>query len=379
MKKQLALAAGLAVLAAPAFASKARLAALGEDTNGSFYIQDNRNIFLNASEVNNQKDFVTYELENDGGNGEGGFIRNAGNLVWGAHMGRNLSYNEGTDSFATDANDDGDVDAGDLFVYQATNALDLFIGGDAGIKWGVQLTYSSQKNDDFNAGDGGAGLATNTEAKTDVMDLAVGLSQGPWAAYLKYGITGKTDHKDQDVEVERKGDTEIGGSYSWNGYTAFGYYGMNEFEVDGDNNVESNEMSLGVARQDKLNDKAVLFTKVAYTNTTSDVKDAGEDGENNESDLSATIGLEFDAASWLTLRGSVSQEILINEVETKAAVANSDSNKNTEANTTVVAAGASLKFGDMAVDGMIGNTASGTAGEIDSSNLMTRVSMTYRF
>jgi len=56
MKKQLTVALGLAVLATPAFASKARLQALGEDVNGSFYVNDLRNVFLNAANVNNYKD-----------------------------------------------------------------------------------------------------------------------------------------------------------------------------------------------------------------------------------------------------------------------------------------------------------------------------------
>jgi hypothetical protein len=366
MKKQLALAAGLAVLAAPAFASKARLAALGEDVNGSFYIQDNRNIFLNASEVNNNKDFVTFELENDGGNGEGGFIRNAGNLVWGAHMGRNLSYN-------TSLNELDALGTGGSNALDASNALDLFIGGDAGIKWGVQLTRSTQEDEGYVDG---SGTSFDGEAETSVMDLAVGVSQGAWGAYLKYGLSGTTEHKESTVELdaERTGAWEIGGSYNWNGYTAFIQRAQSTFEEkESDSEIESSSTTLGVARQDKLNDKAVLFTKVAYNMANSDIKDGDEESSN---DLTATIGLEFDAASWLTLRGSVAQEILINNEETDPAAGSKV--KSTEANTTVVAAGATLKFGDLSVDGVAGNAAN-TNGVIDSSNFMTRVSMTYRF
>ena len=363
MKKQLALAAGLAVLAAPAFASKARLQALGEDVNGSFYISDNRNIFLNASEVNNHKDFVTFELENDGGNGEGGFIRNAGNLVWGAHMGRNLSYNTLQDSAADAASIDGE--------YNASNALDLFIGGDAGVKWGVQLTRSVQEDEAYD----GTGTDFDGEAETSVMDLAVGVSQGAWGAYLKYGLTGTSEYKDVDLDVERSGAWEIGGSYMMNGYTAFIQRGQSTIEEkENDVEVEAVSTTLGVARQDKLNDKAVMFTKVAYNMSSSDIKDGNETSSN---DLTATIGLEFDAASWLTLRGSVGQEVLINNEETDPAAG--AKTKNTEANTTVVAAGATLKFGDLAVDGVVGNNNAGTAGVVDSSNFMTKVSMTYRF
>ncbi|MFP5458943.1 MAG: hypothetical protein ACLGG7_09440 [Bacteriovoracia bacterium] len=366
MKKQLVLAAGLAVLATPAFASKARLLALGEDVDGSFYIQDNRNIFLNASEINNNKDFVTYELA--AGDNEGGFARTAGNMVYGVHLGRTLDYNANVQTLGTDA-------AAGLNVYDATNAIDLFLGGDAGVKWGVQLTYSSQKDDAYASGANVNG-ATTTEANTDVIDLSVGIGQGAWNAYAKAGIVGTTEHKDQDAEVKRASDIEVGGSYNVNGYVVYGQYGMAAYEIDGGAELEKSMLNLGVARQEKLNDKAVMFTKLNYGMDTSELKKANTPNETNTNDLTATIGLEFDAASWLTLRGSVGQAVLVNETEVKP-------DKSTQPNTTIVAAGASLKFGDMTVDGMVGNTtganAPAGAGTIDSSNLMTRVSMTYRF
>src|SRR5690554_693409 len=94
MKKQLTVALGLAVLATPAFASKARLMALGEDANGSFFINDNRNIFLNAAEANNHADLVTFEWGNNNGadsdtdaNAEGGILYSHKNLVYGLHLG----------------------------------------------------------------------------------------------------------------------------------------------------------------------------------------------------------------------------------------------------------------------------------------------------
>ena len=62
MKRQLTVALGLLVVAAPAFATKARLEALGEDNFGSYYINDNRNIFLNPARINENKDLVTYEF-----------------------------------------------------------------------------------------------------------------------------------------------------------------------------------------------------------------------------------------------------------------------------------------------------------------------------
>lgn len=372
MKKQLVLAAGLAVLAAPAFASKARLQALGEDTNGSFYINDNRNIFLNASNVNMHKDLVTYEWGDAAANdatatprAEGGFFRSTGNLVYGAQLGRQSRFED----LANDASNST------ALPLDSGNNLELFVGGDAGIKWGAALSY---------VGDEDETGATKKEHKS--MDLALGVSQNNWTAFANIGLVGENNNKTV-TEVERKSDIDLGGSYMLNDYTIFARYAMAKLETKGAaEKYESKDLSVGVGRSTKLNDKATLFTRVSYessesnpgTNyTTFTAKDAKNTG------LPVVAGLEFDAASWLTLRGSVGQQIWSS---------NKDANgkKSTAANSTIVNAGASLKFGDLMVDGVIGNNNTGAnggigdstangSGQLRTDSLMSRVSVTYRF
>lgn len=377
MKKQLVLAAGLAVLATPALASKARLQALGEDTNGSFYINDNRNIFLNASEVLNHKDMVTFEwgagqaTENVGdANAEGGFLRSSGNMVWGAQMGRVTDFS--TDYQAA-------LTQGALTnPFTPSNALDVFVGGDAGIKWGAQLTYSNRKDDAF--------VTADRDAEASEMDLAVGVSQGNIAGYLKYGLSGKVETDNDNVEVKRKSPLQLGASYKWMEYTFFAQYEMHNLDVDSStttsHDVKDTQWQIGAGRSTKLSDKATLFTKVAYVNSNQDWDDLGGAGEEDSSkQLPVTVGLEYDAASWLALRGSISQSVLINTVENDS---NAAKRKQTAANTTNVNAGASFKFGDLTMDGVIGTTAGATGdnaetGTFNTDTLMSRVSMTYRF
>ena len=382
MKKQLVLVTGLAVLAAPAFASKARLQALGEDVNGSFYINDNRNIFLNAANVNNHKDLVTFELGKD--DTEGGVYRASGNMVYGVQFGRGNGFNDSLKDV-----DDFEYGAANtkLSTYKATNNLELFVGGDAGIKWGAKLGYSQQENDSF---DQNSGTGTPTEdlvkAKTDAMDIALGVSQGNWSAFANVAVGGETTHKSDtaNIKLERETAIDLGGSYQLNDYTLFARYSMDGYKATGDGTtvkeVESTDIQVGVGRSTKLNDKASLFTRVSYNMNESKDKTGGS--EDNETFLPVVVGLEFDATSWLTLRGSVSQNVIIGEDETKEDKASKKVTA-TQANSTIVAAGASLKFGDLSVDGLISNTdgtnAPTDAGTIDSSNLMTRVSMTYRF
>jgi hypothetical protein len=376
MKKQLALAAGLAVLATPALASKARMQALGEDVDGSYYVNDNRNIFLNPAEVLNNKDLVTFEwggaqstdVEGDS-NAEGGFLRSSGNLVWGAQMGRVTDWMHDYNEI--------DTQSANIEGFNTSNTLDLFIGGDAGIKWGAQVTYSDRKDDNFTAG-------AADDAKANEMGIAAGVSTGNIAGFVKYGVSGKSETDGDSTEIKRKSPLDLGVSYKWMDYTLFGEYSSAKYEVDQngtENDVEKTSYQVGAGRVSKLSDKANMFTKVAYVKSNTDFDDlGGTDQENNTSTLPVTVGLEYDAASWLTLRGSVKQNVFINEQEV-------DGEKSTIVNSTDVNAGATLKFGDLMVDGVIGTNGTGGTrqsnttenGVFNTDNLMSRVSMTYRF
>lgn len=387
MKKQLVLVAGLAVLATPAIASKARLQALGESVDGSFYINDNRNIFLNASEVLNHKDMVTFEWgAGTGGttsNGttnsdtaaqaaaEGGFLRAAGNMVWGAQLGRVTSFAQ---DYQTMAANGGIGAAADL--YAPSNALDLFIGGDAGVKWGVQGTYISQKDDAHNG--------ANQTAKANQIDLAAGVSSGNIAGYVKYGASGKITQDSNDASIKRKTPIELGVSYKWMEYTLFGQYNTVKYDTEvatAQSDVKKSSWQVGVGRSSKLSDKATLFTKLYYTQMKTDFDGLNSNNKNETKALPAVVGLEYDAASWLVLRGSVQQNIIIGEQKVNG-------NKSTVLNSTDVNAGATFKFGDLSVDGVLGtnngtgatrSTHNGETGILNTDNLISRVSMTYRF
>jgi hypothetical protein len=370
MKKQIVLGLGLAVMAAPALASKARLQALGEDSNGSFYINDNRNIFLNSAHVNNHKNLVTFETGSATGAGatddsataprpEGGVFFGQGNMVYGVQLGNESNT---SNLLRTWAGADSEQ-----------NNVDLFVGGDAGLKWGANLTYGN----------------TTESATIDndkLLRTRLGVVAGDIEGFANISIMNKSEMGNGN-EFEGKLGYQVGGSYTMNAYKLFAEYRSIKAEDktnDADGSISL--MRVGAGRTDKLNDKAHLFTKLEVNRTTLNAETAaagaaistgGEDLITTN--LPLTIGLEYDAASWLVLRGSVSQSIM-SDVSLKGT-----SNSNLE-NTTVVNAGASLKFGEMSVDGVIGNnndvgaaSATGTNGTLRTDTLMSRVSMTYNF
>ena len=369
MKKQLVLGLGLAIIASPAFASKARLQALGEATDGSFYINDNRNIFLNSAQVNNHKDLVTMEWGTGSGvegadnapNAEGGIYKSHNNMTYGLQLGRGQTFNTLAETVAAGA-------------FDASNALDLFVGGDAGFKWGANVSYATANNK----------TATAKEDAT-VLDVNLGAIFGDFTAYVNYGAMGDSQNKlgVTPYKIERKNALEVGGSYQMNEYTIFGQYAMADYEnkKGAKNDTDVTSYLVGVGRNAKLNDKTTLFTKIQYSSNEQKTKPATASYLDNQQ-VPVTVGLEYDAASWVAIRGSVAQNIWSTE---KFGAAKSE---RTVANSTNVNAGATLKFGDLALDGVIGtnnnttqaiDTTTTEKGILSLDNLMTRVALTYKF
>jgi hypothetical protein len=366
MKKQLVVALGLTVLAAPAFASKARLQALGEDVNGSFYVNDNRNVFLNAAQVNNHKDLATFEWGNtatttdttSAPRAEGGVFRGHNNLVYGLYLG-------------SESNTSNGFRAASGVAVAEENNIDLFVAGDAGIKWGANVTYSNSSKDETTAGDD----------KQSALRTRFGVIAGDIEGWANINISNKAESGAQ--EFKGKLGYKVGGVYHMNDYNIFADYQSFDGEAEGafEGDLSSNQLQVGAGRAMKLNDKATMFTKAQYTQTKQDI-DAGPAATDIKSKaIPVVIGLEYDAASWLVLRTSVAQNIW--------SSVDNDGDKSPAHNTTVVNAGATLKFGELSVDGVIGNgvdnanasgdnTATGN-GNVRTDNLMSRVSTTYRF
>ena len=388
MKKQLTVALGLAVLATPVFASKARLQALGEDNYGSQYINDSRNMWLNAAQINNHKDLVTYEFgtENTADNaasprGEGGINKAYGNLVYGLHFG----------GASTTAN--GMRQGAGLTGADENNNIDLFVGGDAGLKWGANLGYAKESHEDRSKG-----------ASSESMRTRLGVIMGDTQAYANINLINNA--KGTDATVDKfEGDLgyQLGVIHAMNGNTFFADY--RSFDAEGTvggvkSDIKLKRLEVGFGRVERLNDRTNLFAKASYLMIDTENEAAagsqfaaGTCGsgslalgceEYKTSQVPVVIGIESDATSWLTLRASVGQTIWGSEED--------KSDERSIANSTIINAGASLKFGELVVDGVIGNGAANGAdpaaatsgagtntGVIRTDSLLTRASVTYRF
>jgi hypothetical protein len=362
MKKQLALACALTFASTGAMASKARLISLGEDAEGSFYINDVRNAFLNPAALNDHKDTVTMEwgsidetsatfnADNEP-NTEAGIFHDAGKFVYGAYLGSRAT------KFTSDRSALTNYSAGTRKL-QAADTLDLFIAGDAAIKWGASLTYSSTSDEN---------AATESEQSLTVLKL--GAMKNNWGGFFHYVVANESEDIKASEKFEMDSDITLGGHYDSGSYRYYGQYRTKEIK----DSTETTILEIGATRTKNINDKVKLYTKTNLTKT--DVKKADETMK-----VALTIGLEADVKSWLTLRGSVGQSLW-------DVTENSAGKEKTKANTTNVNTGATFKFGDLSVDGLIGTgDAAGAAGKSDSEkgvlsldNLMTRVSLTYKY
>ena len=388
MKKTLVIA-GLAVLSTSAFASKARMEALGQG-DSSFYLADSRSVFVNPASLNDTKNYLVTEWGTgtnvdavNAPRAEGGFFRENGSFNYGLYLGNDGAGRSVTSTSTTSA----------FLAHQ--NAMDLFFSGDMGMKWGAKLHYANSKDE----------TTTAFQRKNSALGLGLGVSHGDMEGYLNLDLSDKsTGAKVAGDEWKRKPGIQIGGSYKYSGMSFFADYSSTNQDLSAAagsdiltgnggtftggaastvNNKTSN-IVIGAAKIHEVNPGARIVTDVRLNLASTTVGGSvttTENGKSSSTNLPLTFAMEADATSWLVLRGSVSQNVIIGESKTIAG------KKTSTANSAVVNAGATLNFGKLKVDGVIGTTAASRAGTVGTSNtgvlatdnLMSRVGVSYWF
>lgn len=376
--KQLLIIA-IALTSVNAFASRARLLSLGS----SPHLVDTQTVFAKPYDMFNiASDFVALETGTNAGttasttenaNAEGMIVRTMGDAKMGlslGHQSQNASgwastTRPGLRQFATVAA---------LRVNQQ-NPIEFSYGKKAGeMTWAGTLVYSNYNNKK-------AATTTGLE-KESSMGVRVGASQGPWDGTVSLGLANSANIMDGNKFTGTLGVSLIGG-YKMDTMYFFGNLvqaGAKEETVAGVEamKVSNQTISLGVVNSHKK-DGNELFYSVALNQASSAVTTAGETKVTSMT-LPITIGLEVDAASWLTLRGSVSQSTLINDYKSETGGTTTNPEYSPGPNSTSVAMGAGLKFNKMTVDGtlVVGN-ASTTGKKLDTSELLAQVGATYWF
>jgi hypothetical protein len=421
MKNILLVGTALMMLAPLAFASKARLQALGEDKDGSLYISDYRNAFINPAEVNKLSNQVIFEWGDSGktlGNAsldtdsrpkaQGGFFHTLPNgmktgFILGdesdvAALTRILSSNGGTSAVG--------------FMQTADNVLDFFLAGNNNVNWGLDAYYTKSKSE-----------TTGSRYDQHSYGVRLGASKDAWSSFALVSLGADASAPDLSNAPTYKGKLgfRIGGGYDLNNENkAFALYESYAWKQASNALAERqasfNKAVVGIGHTKKVTDSSTLFAKIngELVNIKLNAVASTVEATINRLVIPVTVGYEFTATDWLVLRGSVVQN-LYGTVKDQGLAANfSTANgatirslayarygtsingtggKKTINNSTNVDAGMTLKFGKLELDGSIGTT-DGARGVADSAttnvtetkagvlaldNLMTRVGLTYTF
>ncbi|GAB4018555.1 MAG: hypothetical protein Fur0010_19810 [Bdellovibrio sp.] len=418
-----------------AHATQARLIALGLDeldNEGSYYIEDSRNIFLNPAFVNRYGDLALVELGGTGktvssasttnttldddyfAKAQGGFLKRSGDFVYGAYFG-NESTTASFLRIAATSNAaalNGSGSAGQMLP-TTDNQLEVFAGSklDSGMEWGWNFVYLNNED------------KTGTKNQTDkAMATRFGAIGSNWDAHLNLSLanTGKnTVTADPGIgsatinqEFKGKFGVHAGGSYKLGVNSLYGFYKTFSWQQkddyasygsfvgglagkqgkQGTNDAKFDTLSLGWGRVEKMG-AGSLFTNLQLKKVNVELELASK-VEVNSTTIPLTVGYEVPASEWLTLRGSVTQNVYGKRdnknynsanvvVKSLAEAVYGPQGKGDAPNSTRVDAGASMTFGKLVIDGTLGTVSKTSTQAKDATlrmdSLFTRAAISYNF
>ena len=425
MKKIMMVGSALMLLSTSAFATKARLQALGEDKDGSYYISDYRNIYINPAELNSLGNMAVLEWGTAGSSfgdasvdpdsnpkAQGGVVYGLSNgLKFGAVLGDETDVASLTRMLASNVY--GGAATTTHFLQTADNVVDLFLAGSASVNWGANLLYTNSKDE-----------VNNT--KQSAYAVRLGASQDKWNAHMLLALGAKAENTNTTIATmptyKGKFGIRVGGGYDLSSENkVFGMY--ENYSWTQDNATDSPERTgkfskgiVGLGHTKKVTPASSLYAKaqIEVLNINLEGVSSLVAAKIDRVAVPLTFGFEHTSTEWLVLRGSVVQNlfgtikntglaqnfgtvagnttgyIIRNLANQKyGSSLNGSDGKKTLPNSTTVNAGATLKFASLEVDGLIGATSSngadestagaGKKGTLSVANLETRVGVTYKF
>lgn len=376
MKNLLTLA--IILSSATAFATRARLTALGN----AAHLTDVTTVFTNPADMTSHKDSLT--LETGSSNityvapiltsatntaAEGLLIRSMGD----AKIGFALGHDNKMVFVHRYLYADSQGYAAPLVITQQNPFTLMYAAKSGDMAWGASLDYSNFNNKTAGAEMKESSMGLNFGARSDAWDVAVNLLlANTWEA----GTTTKSDLKGNTGFTVSGGYNVSSDMYVY-GKIVSGGFKSTIANVD-DVNYEQMDMMVGVLSTVKQ-DANEFFYGIGLQSTSLNQKTAAVGAAKGTAmALPLIIGLEADAATWLTLRGSITQSVLINDRKVSPDVGNPTTDLSPAENSTTFAAGAGLKFASVTLDGSI---LSGGAQNLDAGNgnLFGKVGLTYNF
>ncbi|RYZ85140.1 MAG: hypothetical protein EOP06_16805 [Proteobacteria bacterium] len=373
--KKLFVIAAVTLASGAAFASKARLTALGN----AEHLVDTQTIFENPADAALWGDWATFEMGTgalsytpataNGATGatagqpipEGGLVRSAGDARWGFYLGHRSN---------TIALTRTPFNAAGITV-QEENPVELFYAQKADLNWGASLWYS---NSDKKA----------TQIKQNTAGLRLGARTAVWDANLTVGIANTAKNDLTTAEVKGNPSARLGGGYYFDTLYVYGSYGMTGYKATtGGNEVsnwDANQIAVGVIDTMKK-DGTDFFYGVSYHADTYKNK-VGNGTKSDATYLPVVIGIEAEANTWMVLRASVTQNLILGTIKDETglvATGAAFTEANTWENSTTVGVGTGIKLNKFTLDTTLAAATNGGMIGTDSSNFLGNASLTYMF
>ncbi len=348
---------GLSMAATSAYASTARVDALQKGA----HLVDTATVFNNPSDMFSLPEVATIEYgasSTFGSDAKGGFLRGEGDTKFGFFLG------QGSDTRSA---------AGTINFEGIENPFTVFYGQKMGseMSWGLGFTYSaSSKKSALKA----APAQTNLDSATQsYMNLTGSVNMGMWVAGLNLDLanTAKTTLTTGNGEgTYAAGNTKLFGQYVMDTSYFDASYEMSNVNTKTDvadvSKKSGSTITLGYTNTMKK-DGAEFFYGASYVMT--NTKDTVANTKTDDATLPVIVGVEADATSWMVLRGSVTQNVLLGTTKT-------GNNTDTVNHNTTVAAGMGLKFNKSILDMTLSAAGSGN---VESDALGAQAAYTYMF
>jgi hypothetical protein len=375
--KKLVLLSALAILpilnAPQAFASKARLISLGQDTNGSEYIEDTRSIFLNPAQLNRVGDFANFEMGSStvgtAPNAEGGFFNHVNNLHIGAQLGRETDLSQ-----LITLTNSAMFPAAVAAISYPRNSFEVQIASGDSYKWGASIIYGTVEDR------AEAPTPGFPNKKANTAELHGGLSHDNWDLHAALDLYGSGETQVAESQYNKftlQPSAKVGGDYALDTAQKI-YFNAVYANFTARNNTDPGDRTGSITSGQVgyahfLNPEAATQFFYSMGLLMSNYKLGGignnADAKLFQLNIPVVIGLENAATDWLKLRASVSQKVFIDQTNTTATSYN-------KVNSTTVAAGAGVNWKKLTLDGTLAG--SGT-GQVDGNNLLANASLTYLF
>ena len=391
-------------------ATTARILGLGADeidSEGSYYIDDDKNIFLNSANARDHSNQVMLEYGGEGqtigsagttldsdtkSKARGGFLMNQGNYTYGAYLGNESNVGSLFRIVSSSA-------ASTSFLRTIDQQVDLFFAWGNANKFGVNLLYSKSKDESISA-----------EEKAMVFRL--GFKNDRWDAFANIPLGSESEGKTStgaDHSFKGKFGGHIGAGYKIRSdLKIYGFLKNYKWEQEdstaaatlaflqrGKNGTADGKFisyALGLGHTKKVSDSGTLFANIEFRLVEVELE-LQKNVEAKNTTIPITLAYENRVKEWLSLRGFVTHNLMskrennnlssLNQAGEAVAVnqfgADTAGKSASIDDKTTFGMGATLHFGNLSVEGYAGARTRTQDKSLDLDNMLTRFGMTYKF